>query len=129
MYKKSKNCNIKYKLYFKMTSKLYITEVENFEQNDSPISKKANKNIKEVQHHSSYLIKNDKEFNKATGQVLDFLVNEETQFTDLSKIEDYFKSSAVNNYHSFNSNRNDIRKKNQELEILQSVIDQVSLIN
>jgi hypothetical protein len=116
------NENVKNNILSNSTN-LYLTEVEiKTQTRDSP-----NKKI-EKQQISSYLIKNQDKFEKTTSNFLDFLVNEETHYTDLMKIEDYFKEKAIEYYQSFNSQVDEIHKKRKLLMDLDKQIEQVTEI-
>lgn len=108
---------------------LYITSVNQETANkvNSPIELPHSPNIREMKKNtklSSYLIKNRETFDNTTSQVLDFMVHEETQFTDLTKIEDYYKDKTIAYYDKFNENSLMINKKKKLLEDLDLQIGQ-----
>lgn len=108
----------------KSKENFYITEVSADKPSSLNQSKIKSTNDK-TEKISSYLIKNKGKFEKATSQVLNYMVNEETHFTDLMKIEDYFKQKTIDDYNKNNLLEEEIRKKNKILEELDLQIGQV----
>jgi len=108
-------------------SGFYITEVKvnkgnDFETSDDFNNKKgAEKNL----NQSAFLVKNTKEFEETTSKILNFMIGEETDFTDLMKIEDFFKKETIKYCEEFNINKNDLEKKQDFLKKIQLEIEEV----
>jgi hypothetical protein len=75
--------------------------------------------------NSCFLTKNHEKFEKTTSMMLDYLVNEETHYTDMIKIEDYFKNKTIEDYKIYNAKQDEIIKKRQMLENLEGQINEV----
>lgn len=109
-------------------SGLYITEVkldkaDEFESSEDFLKKKnAELNI----NQSSFLVKNTKEFEETTSKILNFMIGEETDFTDLMKIEDFFKKETIKYCEEYNVNRNSLEKKQDLLKKIQLEIEEVN---
>lgn len=101
-----------------MSASLLITELH-----DNPPHKE-----KEATTQSFYLVKNEASFKKMTSEVLDYMVNEETHYTDLLKIEDYFKEQSIKDYHVFNERRDEILKKQSYLDQLELQAEEVIIL-
>lgn len=108
-----------------MSNKLYITDTAHEKTPNEPEKMQDITKANPTQARSSYLAKNDKEFFRISEQVLDFMVNEETQFTDFIKIQDYFQSKVVENCAAISSNDQEIRKKEQRLLDIQKQINEL----
>jgi hypothetical protein len=108
-------------------SGLYITEVKIKKENENETSEEfLNKKIIEKNiNQSAYLIKNTKEFEETTSQILNFMIAEQTDFTDLIKIEDFLKKETIKFCEEYNLNRNDIEKRQDLLRKLQKEIEEV----
>ena len=111
--------------------KFLITETSKFKE---PLNKNGKVKIKEINFNekekifsktSCYLAKNEQSFAKASHQVLNFMVDEETQFTDLLKIEDYFKSNLMKSCNNHNTEFLNIKHKEKELEDIEKQIQKV----
>lgn len=102
----------------------YITEIpikkEEVENNTEKIH-----NSPKNENQSAYLIKNKKDFEETTSKILNFMVGEETDFTDLLKIEDFYKQQTITYCQEYNLNKNDIKKKSDYLENIQKEINEV----
>lgn len=110
--------------------KFLMTEVSDQKANKDMKSIKSveiNNMSEKKKKLSSYLIKNRNTFEKTTSQVLNFMVNEETQFADLTKIEDYYRQKALKYNTTYNNNDLEIEKKKKQLEDLEMQIEQVNL--
>jgi len=108
-------------------SGFYITEVKikkenEFETSDDFLNKN---NIEKNINQSAFLVKNTKDFEETTSKILNFMIGEETDFTDLMKIEDFFKKETIKYCEEYNVNRNDINKKQDLLKKLQKEIEEV----
>ena len=102
----------------------YITEVPIKKEEVENKIEKIN-NSPKIENQSAYLIKNKKDFEETTSKILNFMVGEETDFTDLLKIEDFYKQQTITYCQEFNLNKNDIKKKSDYLENIQKEIDEV----
>ena len=116
----------KFKINLKMSG-FYITEVKlkkgtEFETSEDFLNKKSNE---KNNHQSAFLVKNTKEFDEKTSEILNFMIGEETDFTDLMKIEDFFKKETIKYCEEYNVNRNSLEKKQNLLKKLQLEIEEV----
>ncbi len=75
--------------------------------------------------NSCFLTKNHEKFEKTTSMMLDYLVNEETHYTDMIKIEDYFKNKTIEDYKIYNFKQDEINKKREMLQKLEDQINEV----
>lgn len=108
-------------------SGFYITEVKlnkgtEFETSDEFLNKK---NLEKNLNQSAFLVKNTKEFEDTTSKILNFMIGEETDFTDLMKIEDFFKKETIRYCEEYNLNRNCLEKKQDLLKKMQLEIEEV----
>jgi hypothetical protein len=106
-------------------NKLYITEIDQGNQKQENKNNNNNDIKVDKQQISSYLAKNQKVFHKTSDKMLDYLVNEETKFTDLQKIEDHFKYNMIIKNKLYNENNKTINEKENQLEGLELEIEQV----
>jgi len=108
-------------------SGFYITEVKlnkrtEFETSEDFLNKKSlEKNL----NQSAFLVKNTKDFEETTSKILNYMIGEETDFTDLMKIEDFFKQETIKYCEEYNVNRNCFEKKQDLLKKLQLEIEEV----
>jgi hypothetical protein len=120
------NKHKKFKINLKMSG-FYITEVKlkketEFETSEDFLNKKS---IEKNMIQSAFLVKNTKEFDEKTSEILNFMIGEETDFTDLMKIEDFFKKETIKYCEEYNVNRNSLDKKQNLLKKLQLEIEEV----
>ena len=99
---------------------LYITEIPFIKEVKFQTPEKIQTNSQ-----SAFLIKNKKEFEEKTSKILNFMIGEETDFTDLLKIDDYLKKQTNNLCEEFNFNIIDIKNKSEKLQKLQQQIEEV----
>ena len=59
--------------------------------------------------------------------MVDYLVNEETHYTDMAKIEEYLKEKSKKANQIFNKNKDIIEKKRKALKQLETQISEVDL--
>lgn len=74
---------------------------------------------------SAFLIKNTKEFEETTSNLLNYMVEEQTDFADLMKIEQYLKSQTIEYCEEFNLNKHDLTSKNDYLKKISLEIEEV----
>jgi hypothetical protein len=89
-------------------------------QNTQKLKKTRQKN-----NISSFVSKNQDTFEKTTSMMLDYLVNEETNYTDMIKIEDYLKNKNLGHYKKYNSQGDEIIKKRELVKNLEMQITEV----
>jgi hypothetical protein len=100
-----------------MGDNFYLTELNHAQ------STKLDKSL--AKHVSSYLVKNSEKFEQTTSNFLDFMINEHTRHTDLSKIEEYFQAKGVENYQKYNTKVDLIQKRRKILQDLDNIIEEV----
>ncbi len=109
---------------------LYITGVDIQGESNKEVSKMTktfkNSDKKHKKEISSFVSKNQENFEKTTSKMLDYLVNEETNYTDMIKIEEYLKSKNLNHYKKYNIHAEAIRKKKDLVKTLELQISEVS---
>jgi hypothetical protein len=99
------------------------TEMKSFSPNKS-VHDPTGKNTPQAKS-SCFLTKNHEKFEKTTSMMLDYLVNEETHYTDMIKIEDYFKNKTIEDYKIYNTNLDEIKKKREMLKMMESHLNEV----
>jgi hypothetical protein len=67
-------------------------------------------------------IERNQELHKTKQNFLDYIINEQTQYADLEKIEDYYKSITVNNHDKYNKEQALLDTKMKELDKLTSLV-------
>ena len=77
---------------------------------------------------SSFLSKNQNKFKETEQNVLDYMVHEETNYTDFNKISDYLENKIKEEQKIYNKNLNDIIIKKKYLEDLELQISEVNFI-
>ena len=98
---------------------LYLTELS-----ERPQIKKKKKNNK----FSSYLVKNQKKFNKAKIDVIDYMLNDQINHTDFYKISEFYQNKLIEDQNILNDNENEIKKKRELLEVLELQISEVMIL-
>lgn len=109
-----------------MSASLYITEVEKNQVIDKKKEESQGGSDRKEGRKSYCLTKTNKEFYLVTDQVLDFMVNEESQFTDLLKIEERFKEKSILNSKAYNVNIDLIARKEQILKEKEIQVERVN---
>lgn len=102
---------------------LYLTEV----------IKKRSRSLSHNASFSSspYKTTEDKEEIRLTKEtkILNFLIEEETRFADLEKIELFFQRQAIKNYSRFNANQKKINDLKSELTEIEEMIELEIVLN
>jgi monomeric isocitrate dehydrogenase len=119
---------------------LYITELAGLVKGRSrseESKREYNKNQNDTSRNNNSVIEENK-INKRADKTrkltstkqdfLEFLIQEETKFADLEKIEDFYDNSKIKNFTQFNKNQNLIINKKEELKKLEETI-QMALLN
>ena len=75
---------------------------------------------------SAFLVKNEKEFVETTSKMLNYMVEEQTDFADLMKIEEFLKTQTIEYCEEFNLNKNDLNKKIDYLNKITLEIEEVN---
>jgi hypothetical protein len=106
---------------------LFITEAKLKKTNDLNISDNfiGDNNIENQNIKSAFLIKNTKEFEEITSKMLDYIVEDETDFADLMKIEEFLKTQTIEYCEEFNIQKNDLNKKVDYLKKITLEIEEV----
>ena len=95
----------------------YITELKIDNEQRRPKSEEKNR-------YEKLTFEKSKKINNSKRDVLDFLINEQTKFADLEKIEKFYLNQAIKNNNKFNANEEMIRKRKLELLQIQEAIEQ-----
>lgn len=66
---------------------------------------------------------------KSKHNILDYLIREETNFSDLYKVEKYYKQLIIQNSKKYDKTNNLIKNKKQEIEYIQDLIDREIIAN
>ena len=104
-------------------SGLYLTEVnvnkktDNFQSPDDELDINNGK--------SAFLIKNTKQFEETTSNMLNYMVEDQTDFADLMKIEEFLKTQTIEYCEEFNLNRHDIKNKSDYYHKISLEIEEV----
>lgn len=108
-------------------SGLYITEVNIKKTNDFQTSEEfRNKQQMEINSgKSAFLVKNTKEFEETTSKILNYMVEDQTDFADLMKIEEFLKSQTIEYCEEFNLNKHELKKKQDYLKNITLEIEEV----
>ena len=106
---------------------LFITEAKLKKTNDLNISDNfiGDNNIENQNIKSAFLIKNTKEFEEIRSKMLDYIVEDETDFADLMKIEEFLKTQTIEYCEEFNIQKNDLNKKVDYLKKITLEIEEV----
>lgn len=89
--------------------------------------------LKKSKSSSKILLKSDqlenksekaKTLKKTKKDFLDFMVNEQTKYADLDKIEEFYQSNALSEFNVYNKNSLTMNEKNKYLEHLNMLIEQ-----
>jgi hypothetical protein len=110
---------------------LFITDLKKSERKSNFVTKstekiKTSKSIEEMQLKSAFVSRNDKHFNETKYTMVEYIINEETQFVDLIKCHDYYEEVS-NKYHkNYNIYQNDLFKKKKKLKELEDLIETVN---
>jgi hypothetical protein len=113
---------------------LYLTELSNFKRSHSHKTKSKIENKKRFslmnlkrrtisQDGRLSLSRNSKLFDQTKLQFLDFLIEEQTNFADLEKIETYYRSMTVQAHKEYNNKKLLIEKRKEELKALDISIE------
>jgi len=77
---------------------------------------------------SSYLIKNQKTFKNVKLNAVDYMLHEETHYTDFKKISEFLETVQLENFKIYNNNENEIKKKKKLLEDLEMQVSEVKYL-
>ncbi len=112
---------------------LFITDLKKSARKHNFVTKstdkiKTSKSIEEMQLKSAFMSRNDKHFNETKYTMVEYIINEETQFVDLIKCHDYYEEVS-NKYHkNYTINQNDLIKKKKRLKELEDLVETVNTI-
>ena len=118
-----------------MNSGFYITGLEKeFNSQDQSINKnKETIELKEFKDkiNLSCITENTDEIilEKSKHNILDYLIREETNFSDLYKVEKYFKNILIENSKKYDKTNTLIQNKMQEIEHVQDLINREIIAN
>jgi hypothetical protein len=104
-------------------SSLYITEIQHKTRPKSADNNDLNKSVSKFKRTIIPPRKSEM-FNRTKKDFLDFLIQEETRFADLEKIETFYQNISINNFKKYNDNEKEVEKKKLELIKLQELIEQ-----
>ena len=77
---------------------------------------------------SAFLVKNTKEFGETTSKMLDYMVEDQTDFADLMKIEEFLKNQTIEYCEEVNINKHDLVNKSDYLSKISLEIEEVKKI-
>jgi hypothetical protein len=95
-------------------SKTNRTEENRILNNKSEIEEENS--IRKGNRTKSKIMRNTK------NEFLEFLIQEETNFADLEKIQEFYNNNTLKNFHQYNINQSLINKKKEELKNLEETI-------
>jgi hypothetical protein len=107
---------------------LFITEANLKKTNDINLSENFKENNNKTENppkKSAFLIKNTKEFEETTSKMLDYMVEDQTDFADLMKIEEFLKSQTIEYCEEYNINKNELNNKVDYLKKITLEIEEV----
>jgi hypothetical protein len=118
---------------------LYITEIagltkgrsksEESKSNKAPFDDSRGNNSMYKEEVSMHKRKaKSKKLTLTKQDFLEFLIQEETKFADLEKIEDFYDNTKIKKFSQFNKNQNLILKKKEQLKKLEETI-QMALVS
>ena len=105
-----------------------ITEVNHTKKTDIKPSEeiKIEQDIDPNKKKSAFLVKNTKEFGEKTSEMLNYMVEDQTDFADLMKIEDFLKNQTIEYCEEFNVQKYDLINKSDYLKKISSEIEEVN---
>lgn len=111
-----------------MSGGFLITEVNIKKQNKLQQSQEDRKDENNFGGKSAFLIKNTKKFEETTSHLLNYMVEDQTDFADLMKIEAYLKTQTIDFCEEFNLYKHEISSKNEYLKKISLEIEEVKYI-
>ena len=93
-----------------MKSNVLITQLKENDKHTPEIRRnipkhiRSSKSIEIKKRNSAFVIKNEKNFNETKKNMIEYLINEETQYIDLFKCRDFYKE--ISNKHNNLTNQN-----------------------
>lgn len=91
----------------------------------STVQTRTSRSIEQTKLNSAFVIKNEKTFNETKKTMIEFLINDETQYVDLFKCHEFYEQMSYKNNNLLNINQNEIKKKRKRLAEIQKVIESV----
>ena len=116
---------------------LFVTEVNSNSSNRSQTTKHKQSNLQSTYSRQSSLNERSLKQAKLTGhldskqikkgkmQLLNYMINEGTQFANLENIEEYYTANAYENNKNYDLHSSEIQKKKDEIDKLDLLIKQV----
>lgn len=105
---------------------LFITEANLKKTKDDNLDENFNNNQNENQaKKSAFLIKNTKEFEETTSKLLNYMVEDQTYFADLMKIEEFLKTQTIEYCEEYNVHKNELNYKVDYLKKITLEIEEV----
>ena len=100
---------------------LFLTEIKNKEK------KRINHTISPINYNKSAFITKNKDFENIKHSLIDFMINEETEYADLNKCKNFFIDHGTEVLSNHNKIFKYINDKKDKLKSLELVIEQVIL--
>lgn len=110
-----------------MKNNLYLTQV-NFK--NSPRSKSMQMgNIKNKKNTSSAYVTKNTGFFSAKKNMVEYIINDQTQYADLNKCENFYKELFYKNYKEYNSGKSQLSQMHLRSNELDSMIEKVVVLS
>ena len=116
-----------------MKSNVLITQLKENDKHIPEIRRnipkhiRSSKSIEIKKRNSAFVIKNEKNFNETKKNMIEYLINEETQYIDLYKCRDFYKEISNKHNNLYNINENELMKKKAKINTIDNLIQSVSL--
>ena len=112
-------------------NKFWLTDIkDNKKPKDmmkSTINTRNSKSVDLQKKNSAFITKNEKNFFETKKTMIEYLINEETQYIDLFKCQDFYKQIAYKNYNNYNTNQSELKKKRQLINSMDNQIESVNI--
>lgn len=107
-------------------NRLFITDLKRTDDCKNSLKNnkqsRISKSIEENTLKSEFPSRNNKYFNDTKYSMIEYLINEETQFVDLFKCQEYYEQISHKYHSSYNVNQNDLIKKKNKIKELDNLI-------
>ena len=109
----------------KKNRNLYLTQLYFGKSNSQPKVENNSRNRKEKDENNTYFISKNKGFNSCKESMLDYMIQEETQFVDLEKCEEFYKTLNFKKLKQINEISSQNSRKKKYLNEIQKQIEKV----
>jgi hypothetical protein len=107
-----------------MKNNLYLTQV-NIKQSPRSKSMQTGSLNNKKNTSSAYITKNTGFFS-AKKNMLEYIINDQTQYADLNKCENFYKELFYKNYKEYNVGKSQLSQMQLSLNELDSMIEKVN---